>query len=90
MDFDPARSARDILTMIFSSPSLHKADPDGAHFNELEHSLVSLGHRARQELRKYLVVEYLQTAVRRNLAHSGGQESVNIVAVSALDEDATL
>lgn len=43
-----------------------------------------------EKLRKFLVVEDLEAATRRNLAHSGWVEVVVVVAVAALHENAAV
>lgn len=86
----PAWSARYILTMIFSSPTLYKTHPEGAHLSELIHCLKAMVHGLSQELSKLLIIENLQTAATGDFADCGGMEPVVVVAVPTLHKDAAV
>lgn len=66
---------------------LDKAHADGAHLCELIHSLKAVVDGLGQQLCKLLVVENLQAATTRYLAHSCGMEAMVVVTVATLDED---
>ena len=90
MYLDPARRARDVLTVVFGAPPLHETHPDRAHFRELVDGLKAVVHRLAEQLRELLVVEDLQAAAGRDLAHGRRVEVVVVVAVATLYEDATV
>ena len=83
---NPARCARDILTMILCTPALHKAHANGTHFGELKDSLKSLVDTLGKKLSKILIVEDFERAAGRNLTHSGWMEVMGVVAVTTLDK----
>lgn len=87
MNFDPARRARHVLPMVLRAPALHKAHPDRAHLRQLVHRLEPVIDRLRQQLRKLLIIEDLQRATGRDLAHCARMEAVVVVAVAALHKD---
>ena len=89
VNFYPARSTGDILTVILSPPPLHKAHPDRAHLCEFVHGLEAVVDRLSQELGKLLVVEDLETAAGRDLAHRGRMEGVRVVALPTVHKDST-
>ena len=86
MYFNPTRCTCDILAMIFSTPSFHKAHPNGAHFGELINCLKAMIDRLTEQGCKFLVVEYFQAASWGNLAYSGWMEPVVVITVAALNE----
>ena len=47
VDLDPARRARDVLTMVLGAPALHKAHADRAHLRQLEDGTVAVVHRLK-------------------------------------------
>lgn len=67
---------------------LYKAHANGTHFGKLIDSLKSMVNRLSKQLSKFLVVENLKAASAGDFADSSGVETMMIVAVSALDEDA--
>lgn len=86
----PARSARYILAMILSSPTLYKTHPESAHLRKLIHCLKAMVHRLSQKLSKLLIIENLQTAATGDFADRGGMEPVVVVAVPTLHKDAAV
>jgi len=84
VNLNPARGGCDILSVILCPPPLHKAHPDRTHFGQLVHCLESMVDRLCEKSGKLLVVENLETAARRNLAHRGRMESMVVVTVSRL------
>lgn len=84
---------------IFSTPDPHPIPlhhyhhrpqphpPYSAHFGEVKHRLVAVVDTLGQQLGELLVVEDLERAAGRNLAHGGGVEAMVVVAVPGLDED---
>lgn len=85
---DPAGGAGDVLSVIFSSPALDKAHPNGTHLGKLIDGLKAVVDRLGQKLSKLLVVENLQAASTGDLADSGGVEAVVVITVTALDKNA--
>lgn len=69
---------------------LHEAHADGAHLGELIDDLEAVVDGLGEQLGKQLVVEDLEAAAARDLAHGGGVEAVLEVTVAALDEDAAV
>lgn len=61
--------------------------PYGAHFGEVKDCLVAVVHTLGQQLGELLVVEDLEGAAWRDLAHSGGVEAVVVVTVPRLYKD---
>lgn len=90
MNFDPARCRGDILTVVLSAPTFHKAHTNCAHFRELVNRLKSIMHRLGQKLCEFLVVEDLQRTTGRNFTHGAGMEAVTVVAKARLNEDCGL
>lgn len=66
---------------------LNERHSDGAHLDQLVHSLVSMIYRLGQKLCEVTIVEYPQGAIRRNLAHCGGMEIVGVIASPRLNEN---
>ena len=69
---------------------LDKTESYSAHLSQLIHRLKAMIHRLAQQLRKLLVVEYLQTAAGRDFADGGRVEVVVVVALATLYEDAAV
>lgn len=69
---------------------LDEAHADGAHLGELVDDLEAVVDGLGEQLGEQLVVEDLEAAAARDLAHGGGVEAVLEVAVAALDEDAAV
>ena len=90
VQLDPARRARHVLPVVLGAPALHEAHPDRAHLRQLVDRLEAVVHRLAEQLRELLVVEDLQAAAGRDLAHRRRVEVVVVVAVAALDEDRAL
>lgn len=67
---------------------LNKAHANGTHLGKLIDSLKPVVDRLSKQLCKFLVVEDLKAASAGDFADSCGMETMVIVAVSALDEDA--
>ena len=89
MHLNPAGRISDVLPVVLGPPALHKAHANGAHACQLKDGLKALVpvDRLLKELSKLLVVEDLDAAGWRNLAHSGRVEAVRVVAVATLNED---
>ena len=75
VDLDPAGGRSHILSVILSAPTLDEGHPDGAHLGQLVDGLEPVVDGLREESGKLLVVEDLQTAAWRDLAHSGRVET---------------
>ena len=75
------------LSVVFSSPTLDKGHPDGAHFGQFIHSFKPMVNRLSEQGGKLLIVEYFQTAAGWYLANCGGMEAMVIVAVAGLNKD---
>jgi len=90
VDFYPARGGRNVLSVIFCSPTFHERHPYRAHLCELVNCLKSQIDRLSEQSCKLLVVEDLEAAARGDLADCGGVEAVVIVAVPALYEDGAI
>ena len=90
VNLHPTRSAGDILAVVFGAPAFDKAKPNGAHLGQLVGGFKATTHRLRQELVELLVVKYLEAATWRYFADSGWVESMGVVAVDTLDEDAAV
>lgn len=90
MDLDPTRRAGHILAVVLCPPALDEAHADCAHLGQVVDCLKAVVDRLTQQSRKLLVVENLQGASWRDLAHRGWVEAVVVVAVAALDEDAAV
>jgi hypothetical protein len=88
--FDPAGGRRDVLPVVFCAPALHEAHADGAHLGELVHRLEAVVHRLAEQLGELAVVEDLERAAGRDLAHGGRVEVVVVVALARLHEDAAV
>ena len=86
VDLNPAGRAGDILPVVLGTPPLHKAHANGAHLGQLVDGLKALVDREGQQLGKLLVVEDLEAAARRNLAHRGRVEAMGVVALPTLDK----
>ena len=69
VDLDPAGGRSHILSVIFCTPPLNKRHSDGAHLGQLVDGLESVVDGLREKGGKLLVVEDLETAARRDLAH---------------------
>lgn len=69
---------------------LDEAHADGAHLGELVDDLEAVVDGLGEQLGEQLVVEDLEAAAARDLAHGGGVEAMLEVAVAALDEDAAV
>lgn len=69
---------------------LDKAHADSAHLGELVDGLEAVVDGLGEQLGELLVVEDLEAAAARDLAHGGGVEAVVVVAVAALHEDAAV
>jgi len=61
--------------------------PDCTHFSEVINGLKAMIDRLAKERGEFPVVEYLEGASRRDLAHGRRMETVRVVAVPTLDED---
>ena len=68
---DPTRSRRHVLPVVFSAPALDEGHPDGAHLGQLVHRLEAVVDGLGEQGGELLVVEDLQAAARRDLAHCG-------------------
>jgi len=86
VNLNPTRGGCDILSVILCSPPLHKAHPDCAHFGQLVHCFEPMVDRLGEKSGKLLVIENLEAAPWRNLAHRCGMKSMVVVAVSRLHE----
>lgn len=69
---------------------LDKAHANSAHLGELVDGLEAVVDGLGEQLGELLVVEDLEAAAARDLAHGGGVEAVVVVAVAALHEDAAV
>lgn len=78
------------LTEVNALQYLDETHADGAHLGELVHGLEAVVDRLGEQLGELLVVEDLEAAAARDLAHGGGMEAVVVVAVAALHEDAAV
>ena len=87
MHLDPAGRTSDVLPVVLGPPALHKAHANGAHACQLKDGLKALVDGLRKELSKLLVVEDLEAAGWRDLAHSGWVEAMGMVAVATLNKD---
>lgn len=87
---NPAGGASNILPVVFSSPTLHEAHSNSAHFGEFIHGLETMVHRLCQQLSKLLVVENFQATPTGDLADSSGMKAMMVVAVPTLHEDAAV
>merc|ERR1719507_42320 len=87
VDLDPAGGRSHILSVIFCTPTLHEAHPDGTHLGQLVDGLEPVVDGLREKGGKLLVVEDLETAARRDFAHCCRVKPVVVVAVSRLDKD---
>jgi len=87
MDFNPAWGACDILSVVLSTPSLHKTQPYRAHLGQLEHSLITTGDGLSKQLCKVLIVEDTQTAARRDLTDGRWMKAMVLVAIPTLNEN---
>ena len=88
VDFDPARRACDILSVVLGTPALHKTQPYCAHLRQLKYSLVAVRDRLWQQPGKVLIVKDTQTAAGRYLTDGRRVKAVVLVAVTALNENA--
>lgn len=86
VDLDPARRRRHVLSVVLRPPALHERHPDSAHLGQLVHRLEAVVHALGQQLRELPVVEDLQRAAGRNLAHGRRMEAVMVIAVTTLHE----
>ena len=73
--------------MVLCSPTLDKRHSDGAHLGKLVDCLEAMVDRLCEECRELLIVEYLETAARGDLAHGGGVEAVVIITIARLNKD---
>ena len=87
---DPARGACHVLTVVLRPPALDEAHSYRAHLGQFVNRLETLVYGEGQELCELLVVKYLQTATRRDLAHGGWVETVRMIALPALDKDGVI
>lgn len=90
VNLNPAGGACDILAVIFSSPTLDKTHPDGAHLSQLIHDFKAMVDGLSEQLGKQLVVEDLEATAAGDLADGGRVEAVLVVAVPALHKDAAV
>lgn len=85
---NPAGGAGDILSVVFCSPALDKAHPNGTHLCKLIDGLKTMVDRLGQKLSKLLVVENFETTSTGDLADSGGVEAMVVITVATLDKNA--
>lgn len=72
--------------MVLSAPSFDEAHPYRTMFGELVHSFVAVIDALRKQLSEFLIVEYLERTLGRDLTHGGRMESVMEVTVPTLNE----
>lgn len=84
MNFNPARRARHILSVVFRAPAFHEAHSNGTHFCEFIDGLEAVIHTLTEELGKFLIVKDLKAASGWDFADCGGMKTVMKVAVTTL------
>jgi len=87
VNFDPAGSRCNVLSVILCAPAFDERHPDRAHLGQLVHSLESVIHALRQQCGELLIIENFETASWGDLADGGRMEAVVVVAVPRLHED---
>jgi len=87
VDLDPAGGGRHLFPPVLLAPALDEGDPDGAHPGQVVDSLEAVVDTVGEEGVELLSVEYLESTVGRDLAHSGRVPAVVLVTVGRLDED---
>ena len=90
MNLNPAWGAGDILPVVLCPPALDETHADGAHLGQVVHSFKAMVDRLTEQGSKLLVVEDLEGAAWRDLAHRGGVETMMVVAVATLNKDAAV
>ena len=68
---DPAGGGEHVLPPVLHAPALDEGHADGAHAGQGVHRLKALVDPLGEEGGELLVVEDLQAAARRDLAHCG-------------------
>ena len=84
MYFYPTRRTGHVLPMIVRSPTFHKTHAYRAHLGELVDGLKAVVNWLRQNRGKFLVVEDVECAARRDLANGARVETVATVAAATL------
>lgn len=90
VDLNPAWGGGHVLAMVLRSPALHEAHADGAHLGQLVDHLKAVVDVLGEQGGKLLVVENLEGAAGRDLAHRRWMEAMPMVAVAALHKDAAV
>ena len=87
MDLDPARGGRHLFPPVLLAPALHEGYPDGAHPGQVVDSLEAVVDTVGEESVELLSVEYLESAVGRDLSDGGRVPAVVLVTVWRLNKD---
>lgn len=86
MDFYPTRCARDVLPVVFGSPTFHETHSDRAHFRQFVHRLETVIDALRKQLSEFGVVEDSQATTGGYFTHGRRMETVMMVAIPRLYE----